>query len=535
MNRFSFFLTLIFSFLFAFSCTDLEEDLIGEVTDDIVIPGVDIPTVTTLTSVPAQLASAYGQLRGSGSANHGSYYSVSEITTDEMVIGAKGGDWFDGGILIQLHQHSYDATHGFLNNAWNGQYAAINTCNELLAGSLDANGEAQIRALRAYFYWRLMDLFGNVKLITTSGVDAPQSSRADVFNFIESELLTALGVSSVSAGMDLSGSALSQDASNEYTINVHGALGILAKLYLNAEVYTGTARWTEADAAASFIIDSGVYQLCGSGCEVPNLGKRPSVASDPDNLSGFAAVFAPNNNGNPENIFTVEYNEVNAGGMNFSQMNLHYSSQFTYNFDAQPWNGYATLEEFFNSYDVNDSRREASFLFGPQADFGGSSVLDFAADDDDIVLDYTPEINELTPNYVREAGARPAKFSYKLFGRPDMDNDYPIVRLGDVYLMRGEARARMAGDWNAAISDVNVIRARAGVSAYTSLDADEFLAERGREMFAESSRRTDLIRFDKYNDTWWEKPASPAHVNIFPIPFEQIQAANGTLTQNPGY
>ena len=138
MNRFSFFLTLIFSFLFTFSCTDLEEDLIGEVTDDIVIPGVDIPTVTTTTSVPAQLASAYGQLRGAGTANHGSYYSVSEITTDEMVIGAKGGDWFDGGILIQLHQHSYDATHGFLNNAWNGQYAAINTCNELLQGGLDA-------------------------------------------------------------------------------------------------------------------------------------------------------------------------------------------------------------------------------------------------------------------------------------------------------------------------------------------------------------------------------------------------------------
>ena len=80
-----------------------------------------------------------------------------------------------------------------------------------------------------------------------------------------------------------------------------------------------------------------------------------------------------------------------------------------------------------------------------------------------------------------------------------------------------------------------MIRARAGVSAYTSIDADEFLAERGREMFQEASRRTDLIRFGKYNDTWWEKPVSDPTRNIFPIPFDQIQAANGTLAQNPGY
>ena len=530
MNRFSILLTFIFSILFTFSCTDLEENLIGEVTNDISIAGVETPAGGAASG---PLASAFGQLRGSGTANHGGYYSVQEITTDEMVIGAKGGDWFDGGILIQLHQHSYDATHGFLNNAWTAQYAAINTCNELLAGGLDSNGEAQIRALRAYFYWRLMDLFGNVKLITSPGGDAPQSSRQDVFNFVESELLASLDVAQLSAGMDLSGSALGA-GTNEYRINTYGALGILARVYLNAEVYIGSAMYDKADIAASYIIDSGVYSLCDAGCAVPNQAKRPAVDSDPDMLEGYAAVFAPNNQGNPENIFTVEYDEVTGGGMNFSVMNLHYSSQFTYNFDNQPWNGYATLEEFFNSYDANDKRRANNFLVGPQTDFAGSAILDFAADDDDIVLNYTPQLNELAPNYLREAGARPAKFSYKLFGRQNMNNDYPIVRLGEVYLMRAEARARMAGDWNVAMSDVNLLRARAGVSAYSSLDADEFLAERGREMFQEGARRTDLIRFGEYNGTWWEKPASPEHVNIFPIPFEQIQASTG-LSQNPGY
>jgi hypothetical protein len=116
-----------------------------------------------------------------------------------------------------------------------------------------------------------------------------------------------------------------------------------------------------------------------------------------------------------------------------------------------------------------------------------------------------------------------------------MDNDYPIIRLGDMYLIRAEADARVAGDWSLALTDVNTIRARAGVAALSSITADSFLAERGREMFMEVTRRQDLIRFGKFNDTWWQKPASTANKNIFPIPQEQIDASNGTLTQNPGY
>jgi len=513
------------------ACTDLEENLVGDVTNDISIAGI---STGGSGEGGGALSSAFGKLRD-GSAGHFGHYSIQELTTDEMVIGAKGGDWFDGGILIQLHQHTYDPTNGMFNNSWNQAYGGINTCNELLAGGgLDANGEAQIRGLRAYFYLRLMDMFGNVKLITTPGLDEPQSSRIEVFQFVESELLAALGVSAVSAGMDLSNSALGF-GNDAYRLNTYGVLGILSKLYLNAEVYTGTARYDEADIAASYIIDSGAYQLCGDGCAVTNLGKRPSVESDPDMLEGYAAVFAANNEGNPEHIFTIEYDEVTAGGMNFAMMNLHYSSQFTYNFDSQPWNGYATLEEFYNSYESGDKRKANNFLAGPQSDFGGSAILDFAADDEDIVLDYTPQINELAPNYQREAGARPSKFSYKLLGRSDMDNDYPIIRLGQVYLIRGEARARAAGDWSLAEPDVNVVRARAGVSPMSAITAESFLEERGREMFAESVRRTDLIRFGEYNGTWWEKPASPSHVNLFPIPFEALQAANGTLTQNPGY
>jgi hypothetical protein len=116
-----------------------------------------------------------------------------------------------------------------------------------------------------------------------------------------------------------------------------------------------------------------------------------------------------------------------------------------------------------------------------------------------------------------------------------MNNDYPIVRLGDVHLMRGEALARAAGDWNLALPDVNALRDRAGLGPLVTINADGFLAERGKEMFQESSRRTDLIRFGKYGDTWWEKTNSDAYRTLFPIPQAQIDASGGSLTQNPGY
>ena len=528
---------LLFASLVIFatqSCTDLDENLVGDITDPIAVDGIAPPDVG---DGGGPLTAAYAELRNAGTANHGSYYSIQEITSDEMCIAAKGGDWFDGGILVELHQHTYGATHAFLNNAWNGAYGAINTVNELLAGgTLDDASTAQARVLRAYFYFRLMDDFGRIKLITSPGVDVPQTSRADAFNFIETELLEALDISEISEEMDLAESPLGR-STNAYQINTFGALGILTKLYLNSEVYVGEDHYSEAAIAASYIIDNGPYSLCGDGCTVTNLGKRSGVASDPDNLEGYAAVFAPNNDGNPEHIFTVNYDQAGGGGMNFSQMNLHYSSQFTWNLDAQPWNGYATLEEFYNSYSDDDARK-ATFIVGDQLDFGGNTVLDFASDDENIVLNYTPSINELQPNSQREAGARAGKYSFQQFGRPDMNNDWVILRLGDVILMRGEALARMSGNWNDALPDVNTIRARAKVADLSSIDADGFLAERGREMYQETARRRDLIRFGKYGDTWWEKPTSDDFRTVFPIPFDQIQASNSgsnPLTQNPGY
>jgi hypothetical protein len=518
------------------SCTDLEEELEDELTTEFTDGGVTVIDGATAGGVqpPASLTAAYGRLRN-GTANHGSYYSTQTVSSDEMAIGQKGGDWFDGGIWLEMHRHTFSAANPIFNNVWNDLYGGIGEVNLALEGTLSADEEAQARVLRAYFYYRLLDMYGRVKIITASGGDAPQASRNEVFDFVESELLGALGLASfpIMGAPDLSGSALGTAAGQPYIINQFAALGVLAKLYLNAEVYTGTPRYAEADIAASYIIDNGGYQLCGAGCSVTNLAKRPNVDSDPENLEGYAAVFAPNNQNNPEMIWSVFYDQASAGGMNFTQMNFHYSTQLTYSLDAQPWNGYQVLEEFYNSYDNADLRKQANFLAGPQTDFDGSALLDFAADDPNLQVEYTPTISELEPNSPRESGVRAAKFSFQLFGRPDMSNDYPIMRLGQVHLIRAEARSRAAGDWNQSLPDVNAIRDRAGLAALGSVDADGFFDERGREMFQEATRRTDLIRFGKWEDSWWEK-TNTAPI-IMPIPQDQINASNGTLTQNPGY
>jgi hypothetical protein len=537
MNKFITTILSLSIITFVISCTDLDEDLRGVITSDISVEG--IATDDGGSGGGDALGGAYAGLRSTGTGGHTNWYSAQELTSDEMVVTTKGGDWYDGGWLIDFHQHNYKNTNPSVNNNWNSHYGAVATTNELLAGgTLDANGTAQIRALRAYYFWRLMDMYGRIKLPTQPEVDVKQSSRLEAFNFIESELLAALGVSAVSASMDLSGSALGTDK-NAYRLNRFGVLGILAKLYLNAEVYSGTPRYQEAHDAADYIINNGGYTLCGVGCKVKNLGKRPAVAEDPDELEGFAAVFAPNNAGNPEHIWTVNYEAGVNDGFNLAMMALHYSSQITWNFDSQPWNGYSTLEAFYNSFDDTDARKKASFIAGKQLDYFGNTLLDYATDDGDPELNYTPAINEIFPDGLREAGARPGKFSYKQFGRASMDNDFTLLRLGQIYLIRAEAAARVGGGWDgaAALTDTNIIRARANAEPYTAaeLTETEFLAERGREMFSEAVRRTDLIRFGAYGNAWWEKPTSTANKTIFPIPFDAIQAANGTLTQNPGY
>jgi hypothetical protein len=509
--------TLVATLLFAgFACTDLDEELRGDFTEEFSPSNPGFGESTNVNgTVPADgLNAAYSRLLN-GTANHGSYFAVAEISTDEVVITQKGGDWFDGGIWLNMHRHDFLSTNPGLNGAWNDNYGGVTQCNELLGRSdLNAEQRAQLRALRAYFYWRLTDMFGNIRIITETNTDAPQSNRAAVFNFIVSELQAAIP--------DLG-------TARQYArINQAAAYALLTRVYLNGEVYTrpfpytpgtGTTYWQEAIDAADEVINSGLYDL----------------AAD------YASVFAPDNVDNIEHILVAPFDEATGTGMNFAQMTLHYPSQLTFDLQQQPWNGYSTLEEFYNSYDDSDVRKEANFLAGPQVDINGNPILDVAfdkADPDGAAINYTPAINELAPNGSRQAGARMFKFSFKIGQLPEMDNDYTLLRYGDVLLMKAEALCRQSANWDNAEARalVNQIRTRAGVAAFTAMTEDSFFAERGREMFQESLRRTDLIRFNRWGNAWWEKAAhSDGFKTVMPIPQDQINAANGALSQNQGY
>jgi starch-binding outer membrane protein, SusD/RagB family len=561
-----------------YACTDLEEELVGEFTQPYseLNPAANALSAGSGGGGADALGAAYSKLRD-GSAGHFGIFTAQTLPSDEAWIATKGGDWYDGGILIDLHKHNFLANNGILNNTWNQMYGGINAVNDALAASSDADDIKQLRTVRAFFYYRLMDIYGGVKVVTQPGVDVPQSSRAEVFDFVESELLDVIGLTRAEVAAGAAPTAFGP-SSNPYRANQFAALGLLSKVYLNAEVYTGTEMYSEAAAAANTVIETGTqYELAvasysgntGSArtypMSNPNLGRLDAnlVETQPgniytyDNLEGYAALFAPNNNiDNREFIWSIEYDEVTAGGMNFSQMTLHYGSQQTWNLQDQPWNGYATLSDFYSSYGdpnvdvIDDKRRESNHVSGQQKTFQGLPVNDFAMEstalgDGDPILNFTPaNTGGIFPNGLRQAGARLGKFSFKQFGRPDMDNDYPIIRLGEMFLIRAEGNARDGGGdaWNAAaaLADVNIIRGRAGASPLTAnqLTKDEFLAERGREMFQESQRRTDQIRFNKYfegRDEGKGTQLTAPHKHVMPIPLDAINSSNGSLSQNTGY
>ncbi len=477
------------------ACAEPEQEIFNGYTAE------ELATSDNAALTDVLKASAYQRIIGTW-GGHNSLWSIHEVASDEAVIAQKGGDWFDGGLWLRMHRHEYNPQEGAINNGWAYCYTAIGDINLLLQQYPDVAAlGAELRVLRALVYLWLIDAWGNVPIVLETDDDPtpPTVSRAEVFNFIESSINDNIGL-------------LTRD-NTKTTLNYWSAKMILAKLYLNAEVYTGTARLADANAALNDVINNGPFSL----------------------ENNYFANFSTNNGGSSENILTLPYDQDNAGGFNLGQMTGHYLTQFTFDLQEQPWNGYASLEEFYNAYEDGDARKN-SFLVGPQFSSTGERLEDSSAEDadpDGPPLTFTPEINELEPNSLRQAGARIGKFEFQSGAAQSLSNDFPIFRYGDALLMKAEVEWRL-GNPGAALNFVNQVRARAGVDPLSALDADILLAERGRELFAEGWRRSDLIRFGKYGDAWWEKGPSDDFRALFPIPQQQIDA-NPDLTQNPGY
>jgi hypothetical protein len=484
----------------------------------------------TEQEVLAGVASVYAAQRGT----LGDYYDFSEITTDEIIVPTRGQDWYDNGKWLEIHRQTWTAnsasTQGDLNGLWNALFSGVAKANLMIDVINKAGGAnkdvtlAELRTLRAWYYYQLMDLFGGVPLVTTTELGTnPRALRSEIFSFIETELNAARLVLPPSWSASYNG-----------RVTRGAADAILASLYLNAQVYTGTvstsgltkgaARWTDAIAAADRVINSGQYVLSADGTE-------------------WKKNFSLDNHDSKENIFFISHTSAPDLGMNLQMRALHYNM-----LSPEPWNGFATLAETYRAFDPADRRREVFLVGGPQKSYNtGLPVKDRAGNP----LVFTDTIGDATKANENE-GARLMKFP-PLPGAPNGNshpNNFPWFRLSEMYLIKAEAMNELGQTANG-IAQANIVRSKrfdtpSPLVAVDQADARaKILAERLFELAGEAKRRQDLIRAGRFTEsrrycslnttpTDCVKPARSGYIVLFPIPQAQ-RDINPKLTQNAGY
>lgn len=502
--------TLLIGTCFLLSCTDLDPKLYSELTPE-----------TKFTSEDASLGTLLQNYGNLDRYVNDAIWPMQELTSATSVAPAKFGPWDDGGVWAQLHRHQWQSTFFVFNNAWDMGFSGVAGCNRTIDQLTIIGGEeaaiAEIRGLRAVFYWLMIDLFGDVPLETSfvNGKPNPsRTSRAEVYDFIVSELNEL-----IDSGL------LSDDNGGAYygRMNKWSALALLTKVYLNAGTYSGTPQWSLAAETAKKIIDEGPFALEADYFSNFDIDNRPSQ----------------------ENIFVIPYDKFDANGANFNMhmRTLHPLNQQTYNFTDGPWNGFTALEEFYNSYDGTDKRKDM-FIVGQQYTASGAPLndpngaievdSDGDKDPDGPPLIFTPFINELTPKAFSQSGARIGKFEIESGISISAQNDFPVFRFADVLLMRAEALWRMNGSNAESVELIRQIRERAGLAIIDPLTEDALYEEILRELAFEAHARPTMIRFGTFDDARWEKPASDQTKLIFPIP-EPQRNGNPNLGQNPGY
>ena len=557
MNRFTLLGFIFLGLIFVSSCTDLDETINTQVTPDQFFKN-EVQFVSALGDAYTVMATGGDNASGLGAS--GGYQALQENTSDEWIIPARGPDWSEGGNWVRVYNHKWRPESIHVNDAWIMLFSGVNNSNRLILQfeSLLEEGDvepelansfiAELKVLRSYYYLQLLDQFGNVPILRRFDVEQTpgnnpnfQEGRTELFNFIDSTVTANIGNLSTNI--------------QETRVRVNKFVGhmVLAKLYMNAEAYVNEPMWEEAFEQLNKVEEGG-YSLTGN----------------------FATNFVEDNGNSPEIIFQIPYDRVNLTGFNIPMMTLHYQQQNTFELQSQPWNGHSATSQLYNSLidpDLNpgpqgevigldgkpttgtiDDRNR--FSVGVQMNASGTEPIEDASfgitnDESDIergtwdssaVVRLTPLVDELQPNTNRQAGARILKYDIPRGSTPNLSNDFVIYRYADVILLKAEAMMRMSGNENnpQALELVNKIRTRASVEPFEVLTFDKLLTERGRELFYELVRRTDLIRFEgkegetRFNDSWRFKGVSESFRNVFPIPTDQMET-NERLVQNPGY
>ncbi len=514
LRKLIFILTTI-SLAFA-GCTKLEEKFDGQLTSS------QISTTGSAGNVNALLTGIYASMRGTFQGQAG-VYALWEMTTDELIGPTRGGDWDDNGAWRVLHSHRFDGDHIRIREVWNDLNGISYSATDMLRFNPSAAQGAEARFLRAFAQFMILDGWGQVPYREPgeSSITAPKVRKGtEALTYIISEL-TAI----IPSLPDAPVTKATKDA----------ARVLLMKCYLNKGAFANRSAPT-FDAADMQQVITIADQIIASN----------RFLFSPNYFDNFAPS---NGTIGKENIWTQEnLGGVGGGG---GDIRSRWHSSVHYNSQPSGWNGFTTLSDFYNKFEATDKRRgvayptnsttftnpgnriNVGFLVGQQYDMTNDAPL---KDRTGAPLAFTPQISIIEKGTNLEVtGIRAYKYmiDFPNANQGQWDNDYVHFRLGDVLLMKAEAQLR-SGAAAAGLVIVNSLRTNRGATPLASLTTDNMIDERGREMYLESWRKQDLIRFGKFLLPWQEKAASDPKYLFFPIPNGQL-AANPNLTQNPGF
>ena len=469
-------------------------------------------------------------------------YDYNTFTTDEAIIPVRGGDWYDGGFWMDLYTHNWAVDSKPLYDTWKYLYKVIVFCNDALA-TIDKYKQlltdeqykayrAEVRAIRALYYYYLMDMFGNIPLVTTvseSTENAEQTGRPEVYKFIVKELQDAAPLLSTGhsnlAGVDYG--RVTQSVANF----------LLAKLMLNGEVYSDTD-WTDNQQPKGtriyFTVDGqqmNIWQACQHYCD--------KVSSDGFTLAtDYPSNFYVHNETSPENIFVIPVDKhLYKNQFQYLFRSRHYAHGDALGTGAE--NGACATVSTVNTFGYgtnNVDKRYAYNLYSDTVRVDGNTVL-LENGKPLIYMPFAVEMNLTYSPYIKTAGARMAKYEVDRTGYNDgknPNNDIVLFRYADVLLMKAEAAVRNGGNGN---TEMNLVRSRSGMGNRTAT-LDNILAERLMELMWEGWRRNDLIRFNRFHQSYDLRTAptteADRHTIVFPIPSRAL-ALNEKLKQNKGY
>lgn len=537
------------------SCTKLDEKLYS-----------DIPANTFYSNKNEVLSAVLRPYTHTNawatSAGQIGWWRISELSADQLAWPRKGVDGQDGGKWARLHYHSWVSNDDNMKDPWRLLWTGLGFCNSAVEniGSRSAssmgiteqertNYLSEMKMLHAFYYLRIMDLWGNVPWVTNALQKNPATiSRSAIFDSVENEIKS-----------NINGMA-TMSSSNVGRLTKAGAFAMLAELYLNSEAWTGKARWQECIAACDSLIKNNVGGVVG-GLQLD---------------STIMQTYMPNNRvTSQEQIFSIVYNNQTANfPVGFNSDFYHFREQYIYGGTANGNNGIVLIPGVYSTFDNSDLRKKNWFFIGPMWNYNTLTKQDNAdytkpvmgyreyTGQQLVFVDAIKQFKTLPSNATSaDSAALPSdmdkgeensgvRFNKYRLGTSDnayyRSTSWMIYRLSWIYYAKAEALMRQNGGkaTQEAVDLINTVRKRAfDPSVWSSkmftianFTMDSLLAERGREFIFEGYRRQDLVRFNKFTSgAWWDhKPTNDPNKLLFAVPSPQL-ALNPNLVQNPGY